>query len=107
GGYVRYKPLKNPQLLTLARPVLPRLVSALNLKGRLRKLADFLGLGSNEAFVMFNSCELLPSHAGAMFVNNESSFPFRREVLEEARALYPHDYLRQAMYSDQHTFPCS
>ena len=107
GGYVRYKPLKNPQLLTLARPVLPRLVSALNLKGRLRKLADFLGLGSNEAFVMFNSCELLPSHAGAMFVNNESSFPFRREVLEEARALYPHDYLRQAMYSDQHTFLCS
>jgi asparagine synthase (glutamine-hydrolysing) len=34
-------------------------------------------------------------------------FPFRERVLAEARALYPGEPVRQAMYSDQHTFLCS
>jgi len=34
-------------------------------------------------------------------------FPYRERVLAEARALYPGEPVRQAMYSDQHTFLCS
>ena len=34
-------------------------------------------------------------------------FPYREQILDEAREVYPGDLLRQAMYSDQHTFLCS
>jgi asparagine synthase (glutamine-hydrolysing) len=33
--------------------------------------------------------------------------PYREAVLNEARLLYPNEPIRQAMYSDQHTFLCS
>jgi asparagine synthase (glutamine-hydrolysing) len=106
GGYVRYQPLRYPRLLNLARPVFPQLCDGVHLKGRLRKLADFLRLGSNELLVLFNACELLPTPP--KFSNgNSPRFAFREEVLAEARGLYPGEYLRQAMYCDQHTFLCS
>jgi asparagine synthase (glutamine-hydrolysing) len=106
GGYIRYRPLQNPRLLTMARPLLPRLASMFNFSGRLRKLADFLALGSNDQIALFNSCELLPDTV-ARHQTEEPRFRFREEVLSEARLLYPGDFLRQAMYSDQHTFLCS
>src|SRR4029453_17432558 len=61
GGYVRYQPLRYPLLLNTARPVIPRLVSALGKNGRWRKLGRFLGLGSIDRFVLFNTCDVLPA----------------------------------------------
>src|SRR5258705_2941494 len=107
GGYVRYRPLRHSLLLNLARPLFPRFSSIFNLSGRLRKLAQFLALGSNDDFVLFNACEVLPEAAPRHKNDGTPLFPFREEVLAEARALYPGEYMRQAMYSDQHTFLCS
>jgi asparagine synthase (glutamine-hydrolysing) len=107
GGYVRYQPLQHPALLKMARPVLPAVAAALNLNGRFQKLGRFLELGSVESFILYNACDLLPSELDFLDAPARASFPFRERVLAEARAVYPGDPLRQAMYSDQHTFLCS
>lgn len=107
GGYVRYRPLRHPHLLNAARPIFPRISSVLRLRGRPRKLAQFMSLGSNDHFVLFNACELLIDAAGRYRKDGSPRFTFREQVLSEARELYPGEYLRQAMYSDQHTFLCS
>jgi len=107
GGYVRYRPLRHPALLKAARSVLPRLASALNLDGRLRKLGRFLDLGSLDRFVLFNTCDVLPSDLSVLGMSPGDRFAFREQVLDEAKALYPGDFLRQAMYGDQHVFLCS
>ncbi|HSE20430.1 MAG TPA: asparagine synthase (glutamine-hydrolyzing) [Pyrinomonadaceae bacterium] len=107
GGYVRYRPLRHSTFLNLARPVFPRFSSVFTPNGRLRKLGRFLELGSNDDFVLFNACNLLPQTTGHHRQDGPPRFPYREEVLAEARALYPGEYMRQAMYSDQHTFLCS
>ncbi|MBA2524303.1 MAG: asparagine synthase (glutamine-hydrolyzing), partial [Pyrinomonadaceae bacterium] len=107
GGYVRYQPLRYPMLLNVARPVSPYLVSMLNLNGRWRKLGKFLALGSVERFVLFNTCDAFPADLKLLGMRPTWRFPFREQVLTEAKALYPKEPMRQAMYSDQHTFLCS
>jgi asparagine synthase (glutamine-hydrolysing) len=107
GGYIRYQPLRYPMLLNAARPVLPWVVSALHLDGRLRKLSHFLTLGSVDRCILFNACDVLPMDLQSFGMNPRLHFPFREQVLAEARVLYPGEPVRQAMYSDQHTFLCS
>ena len=107
GGYVRYQPLRYPRLLNTARPVIPRLVSALGQNGRWRKLGRFLDLGSIDRFVLFNTCDVLPADLESLGIVAKEEFSFREQVLAEAKDLYPAEPMRQAMYSDQHTFLCS
>ncbi|PYO75996.1 MAG: hypothetical protein DMD63_15470, partial [Gemmatimonadetes bacterium] len=107
GGYVRYRPLRYPTLLRLARAVAPRFAGALPLDGRIRKLERFLGLGSNEAFVLFNACDVLPMDLAAIGMQPSAHFPFREAALTESKGLYPNEPFRQAMYTDQHSFLCS
>lgn len=107
GGYVRYRPLQYPQLLNTARSFLPALGSLFNLNGRVRKLNRFLRLNSLAQFVLFNACDVLPGDLPALGLTPKVHYPFREEVLRAAQALYPNDYVHQAMYSDQHTFLCS
>jgi asparagine synthase (glutamine-hydrolysing) len=107
GGYVRYQPLRYPALLNAARPIFPRVQTALNLNGRWRKLSDFLRLGSTERFVLFNTCDTLPADLTQLGMQPSERFPFREQMLAEAQALYPGEPFRQAMYSDQHIFLCS
>jgi asparagine synthase (glutamine-hydrolysing) len=104
GGYVRYQPLRFPALLNSIRPIVPRMASALNLNGRIRKLSRFLSLGSLDRFVLFNACEILPDELSCVGMQASSRFAFREQVLDEARTIYPGDPMRQAMYSDHHTF---
>ena len=107
GGYVRYQPLQYPTLLNIVRPIFPWLAATLNMNGRLGKLSRFLTLGSIDDFVLFNACDVLPPDLKTVGLHSRTSFPFREKVLAEAKALYPDDPMRQAMYSDQHTFLCS
>ncbi|HWP42037.1 MAG TPA: asparagine synthase C-terminal domain-containing protein, partial [Blastocatellia bacterium] len=107
GGYVRYQPLRYPAMLRAARPFLPRAISILGINGRWRKLGRFLSMGPMDRFVMFNSCDVLPSDLEYLGMNPSRRMPFREKVLEEARSLYPGEPFRQAMYSDLHTFLCS
>ena len=106
-GYVRYRPLRYPRLLKAARPFLPVLAQTLKLNGRLNKLSRFLALDSIDRFVLFNACEILPEDLALLGMEPTAQFPFREQVLVEAKALYPNEPVRQAMYSDQHTFLCS
>jgi asparagine synthase (glutamine-hydrolysing) len=57
-------------------------------------------------FVLYNACDTLPSDLAGLGLNTERP-AYRDRVLTEAEALYPRDRMRQAMYSDQHTFLCS
>lgn len=112
GGYVRYRPLHYAPYLNLAS--LPAAVfgsllqAAIHPSYRVRKLIRFLALRSVENFVLFNACDILPGELllgkdGAISFN----WPYRQQILAEARSLYPADRVRQAMYVDQHTFLCS
>ena len=107
GGYVRYRPLLYPKMLNAMRPVLPGIISALGLNGRLGKLGRFLELGPTNLFVLFNSCEILPRDLEGIGMEPTLSLPYRQRVLAEAQDLYPNELVRQAMYSDHHAFLCS
>src|SRR5262249_51905784 len=50
---------------------------------------------------------VLPTDLYKLGLPLDGEFSYRRSVLGEARALYPRDFVRQAMYCDQHTFLCS
>jgi asparagine synthase (glutamine-hydrolysing) len=107
GGYVRYRPLLHPSLLAPARAVLPLVASRITQNGRARKLTRFLKLKSVRDVVLFNACDVLPEDLKRVGLTSVAQFPFRERVLHEAEGLYPNDPMRQAMYSDQHTFLCS
>jgi len=106
-GYVRYQPLRYPALLHWAGLVLPRLASSFHLNGRLGKLVRFLELGHLDRMVVFNACDVLPASLARLGLLPNGRFPYREQILAEACDLYPNDFVRQAMYSDQHTFLCS
>jgi asparagine synthase (glutamine-hydrolysing) len=77
------------------------------LGGRAGKLAKFLCLDSPESMVIYNACDVLPADLEHLGMQPRAELGYRRTVLDEAASLYPSDLMRQAMYSDQHTFLCS
>jgi asparagine synthase (glutamine-hydrolysing) len=107
GGYVRYKPLCHPALLSIGRQLLPAFASQLPIGGRLRKLAGQLAIGSLRDLMLFNSSEIVPDDLHALGMQPNRSHPAREAILDEAAVLYPGELARQAMYLDQHTFLCS
>jgi len=107
GGYVRYRPLAFPTLLGLGRHVLRPFDFVLDPRGRLSKLNRFLALGEAERFTLYNSASMLPSDLAPLGFEARGEFAYRERMLAEARQLYPNEPIRQAMYTDQHTFLCS
>ncbi|MGH9365056.1 MAG: asparagine synthase (glutamine-hydrolyzing) [Thermoanaerobaculia bacterium] len=106
GGYVRYRPLRYAALLSGGAPLVS-LLAAVFPAYRLRKLVRFLRAGTLEDWVVYNACDVLPGELEALGMRPKAEYPYRRAVLDEARQLYPRDLMRQAMYSDQHTFLAS
>ena len=107
GGYVRYQPLRHARWLSATRGPIAVAASAWWAPPRLRKLHRFLSMGSLDALVLFNACDVLPDELTAVGMAPAQSFPFRERMLAEAREVHGSDLARQAMYSDQHTFLCS
>lgn len=107
GGYVRYRPLRHPALLGIGRQLLRPFGPLLRPGSRLAKLNRFLALGPADRFALYNSSSILPSELAPLGLERRGEFAYREGVLDEARALYPGEPLRQAMYGDQHTFLCS
>jgi asparagine synthase (glutamine-hydrolysing) len=103
-GYDRYQALRYPGLLDAARPVLPRLTAAFHLGRSLHKLGRFLRMGSVDDFILYSGCNVLPVDLAELGMSPSSCSDFRRQVLAEAKVLYPGEPLRQAMYNDQHTY---
>jgi asparagine synthase (glutamine-hydrolysing) len=107
GGYVRYQPLRYPWLLGASGRAISRLIAATRARGRVAKLGRFLGTGSIDAFVLFNACEVLPEDLAVLGMSSSLRYPYREQVLAEAKSLYPREPMRQAMFSDHHTHLCS
>ena len=108
GGYVRYRPLCQPGVLSIAGALQPRSTGwRRSLPERLQKLSRFLDLRSIDSFVLLNSCDVLPNDLEMLGMQPDPAFEYRRAVLDEAKQVYPNEPVRQAMYSDQHTFLCS
>ena len=107
GGYVRYRPLRHPALLTGLRPFLLSVPNVVPGSHRWRKLARFLELGNLRKFVLYNACDTLPADLRKLGLMDDGALPYRERVQAEAESVYPGDLMRQAMYCDQHTFLCS
>jgi asparagine synthase (glutamine-hydrolysing) len=74
---------------------------------RLGKLSRFLRLGTVRKFVLYNACDTLPEDLARVGFTEDEPPQYRESVVSEAERLYPGEPIRQAMYSDQHTFLCS
>jgi asparagine synthase (glutamine-hydrolysing) len=107
GGYVRYRPLRYPQLLGAVAQLLRQSRKAVEFRGRADKLYRWLQVGGPDRLVLFNACDVWPSDLAELGISERSSFQYRENVVNEARLLYPTDLTRQAMYSDLQTFLCS
>jgi asparagine synthase (glutamine-hydrolysing) len=113
GGYVRYRPLRHLRLLDRMRPWMAMAIKCLptgvagSFGSRMQKLNRFLEMSGTDSFVLFDSCDVLPTMLSDLGMKPDDDFLFRRKVLTEAKMLYPGVPLRQAMYLDQHTFLCS
>lgn len=103
GGYVRYRPLAHTALLSTLRPLASPMAARLG-PGRARKLSRLVALGGADQWVLYNACDVLPSDLERLGMETSGPQEYRSGVLGEARALYPGDRFRQAMYGDQHTF---
>jgi len=101
GGYARYWRLRWPSLLSGS--MLPRAMGLLWPNGPSGRFARSLALRPTNRLVLFNGCELLPPDIELLGVG-PCEFPYREQVLEEARRVYPDEPVRQAMYLDHHTY---
>src|SRR5262245_18940299 len=74
------------------------------LNRRLEKMERLLRLCSLDEYLMFNSFDLLPSDLQALGFIDSPALEYRRQVLHDAKSLYPHEPVRQAMYLDLQTY---
>lgn len=106
GGYVRYKPLQFPSLLhsiaTLGS------IDMFAKKPRFEKLTRYAQIKNDRDLVLFNGSNIFPNDIAATFgIKKMPKNEYRKEIYEEAKALYPKNLRRQALYFDQHTYLCS
>ena len=104
GGYVRYRPLLYGHWLERGAPLINRLDQLFRWNGRWHKLARFLRMDSLDAFILYNSCDVLPSELEQIGIRAYPELEYRWQVLNEARRIYPDEPVRQLMYLDLHTF---
>jgi asparagine synthase (glutamine-hydrolysing) len=105
GGYVRYKTFQHKAWW----PFIHKAVSAVNLVSknqRFKKLQAYLDINNVGMMQLMNGSNIFMSE----WVDNYklygiNFFPeYRIKVLQEAKAVYPDNPLRQLLYLDQHTY---
>ena len=106
GGYVRYKALKYPSLLNSIGTISH--MDYFTKKPRYEKLARYSQIKDNDDLVMFNGSNIYPNDIAKTFgITSPPKNEYRKQILEEAKYLYPNNLRRQALYFDQHTYLCS
>lgn len=106
GGYVRYKALKNPNLLKVISQV--STLESLSKKPRYNKLLRYSKIDNNPDLVLFNGSNVYPEDINMFYGKKEKPInEYRYQILKEAQELYPKNLKRQALYFDQHTYLCS
>jgi asparagine synthase (glutamine-hydrolysing) len=106
GGYVRYKALKYPSLLNSIGSI--GAMNYFKTKPRFEKLQRYAQINNNDDLVMYNGCNIYPNDIAKTFgINSQPKNSYRKQILEEAKSLYPNNLRRQVMFFDQHTYLCS
>ena len=106
GGYVRYKALKYPSLLNTIGTI--GHLDYFTHKPRYEKLARYSQIKENDDLVMYNGSNIYPKDIAKTFgIINPPKNDYRKQLLEDAKSLYPNNLRRQALYFDQHTYLCS
>lgn len=106
GGYVRYKALKYPSLLNSIATI--GHMDYFTTKPRYEKLARYSQIKDPDDLVMYNGSNIYPNDIAKTFgINTPPKNEYRKQILEEAKSLYPNNLRRQALYFDQHTYLCS
>ena len=106
GGYVRYKALKYPSLLNTIRAI--GHMGYFTKRPRFEKLARYAQITNSDDLLLYNSCNIYPKDIAKTFgIVNPPINEYRKQILEEAKSLYPNNLRRQALYFDQHTYLCS
>ncbi|TRX39187.1 asparagine synthase (glutamine-hydrolyzing) [Flavobacterium restrictum] len=106
GGYVRYKTLQYPSLLhsiaTLGS------IDLFAKKPRFEKLMRYSAIKNPQDLILYNGSNIYPADIAATFgIKKEPKNEYRKQIYAEAKALYPDNLRRQALYFDQHTYMCS
>ncbi len=106
GGYVRYKALRYPSLLSSIATI-----GNLDLfanKPRYEKLIRYAQLKNNADLVLYNGSNIYPKDIEQTFgITSVPNNEYRKQIYSEAKSLYPNNLRRQALYFDQHTYLCS
>lgn len=103
GGYVRYKALQHPTILSTIATI--GHMDYFTSKPRYEKLSRYSKIKNEDDLVMYNGCNIYPGDIAKTFgIKNPPENEYRKQILEEAKSLYPHNLKRQALYFDQHTY---
>jgi asparagine synthase (glutamine-hydrolysing) len=106
GGYVRYKALKYPSLLNSIGTI--GHMDYFTTKPRYEKLARYSQIKNNDDLVIYNGSNIYPKDIAKNFgITTSPKNEYRKQILEDAKALYPNNLRRQALFFDQHTYLCS
>lgn len=106
GGYVRYKALKYPSLLNTIATI--GHMEYFSTKPRYEKLARYSQIKDSDNLVIYNGSNIYPNDIATTFgITNSPKNEYRKQILEDAKSLYPDNLRRQALFFDQHTYLCS
>ena len=106
GGYVRYKALKYANLLHSIGAI--GHMDLFTNKPRYEKLARYAQIKNHDDLIIYNGSNIYPNDIAQSFgIVSPPKNEYRKQVLEDAKLLYPNNLRRQALYFDQHTYLCS
>lgn len=106
GGYVRYKALQYPSLLSSIATI--GNLDLFSKKPRYEKLVRYAQMSKKSDLALFNSSNIFPNDIEKTFgIHSLPKNEYRNTIYQEAKALYPNNLRRQALYFDQHTYLCS
>lgn len=103
GGYVRYKALQYPSLLSSIATI--GSLDLFDKKPRFEKLVRYAQLNKKSDLILFNGCNIYPDDIAKKFgINTVPKNEYRLAIYQEAKELYPDNLRRQALYFDQQTY---
>lgn len=106
GGYVRYKALQYPSLLSSIATI--GNLDVFTKQPRYEKLTRYAKIIKKSDLVTYNSSNIYPNDIADTFgINTLPTNEYRKQIYKEAKSLYPNNLRRQALYFDQHTYLCS
>jgi asparagine synthase (glutamine-hydrolysing) len=106
GGYVRYKALKYPSILKAISTI--GHMDYFTTKPRFEKLARYSQIEDFDDLILYNGSNIYPKDIEKTFgINPTPKNEYRKQILSDAKELYPNNLRRQALYFDQHTYLCS